>query len=96
MAQASVRGANGINLFVTPVEPADPMDLMSCTNIDLSVERAILPRRGLGRPESWSGLIYTANGSLFANEFGASVLDGSISSMCASGGLFRTSPVVTA
>jgi hypothetical protein len=50
----------------------------------------------LGRPESWSGLIYTANGSLFANEFGASVLDGSISSMCASGGLFRTSPVVTA
>jgi hypothetical protein len=91
----SVRGANGLNLYLTATEPGDVGDLVSCQNIDLSVRRAVMPRLGLGRPSSWQGLIYTSAGDLFANEFGAN-LTGSIVSMCAAGGLLATPPSVAA
>ena len=89
----SVRGANGINLYVTASEPSDVADLVSCQNIDLSVRRAVLPRLGLGRPSAWSGLVNTDNGKVNANEFG-STLGGGIQSMCAAGGLFVDAPSV--
>lgn len=92
----SVRGANGLNLYVTASEPSDAADLVSCQNIDLSVRRAVLPRLGLGRPSGWVGLIYTDAGNLYANEFGAATLTGSIVSMCAAGGLFVDPPSVAA
>lgn len=89
----SVRGANGLNLFVISSEPADPADLVSCQNIDLSVERAILPRRGLGRPDSWSGLVFCDSGDLFKDEFGVN-LTGGIASFCAATSIFRSGPTV--
>lgn len=95
-SMVSVRGANGVNLYVTATEPGDAADLVSCQNIDLSVRRAVLPRLGLGRPSGWIGLIQTDNGDVYANEFGASTLTGTIISMCASAGLFGTPPTVAA
>lgn len=93
---ASVRGANGINLYVTATEPGDVADLISCQNIDLGVRRAVLPRLGLGRPSGWLGLIQTDNGDVYADQFGDSALTGTIISMCASAGLFGTPPTVAA
>lgn len=92
----SVRGANGINLYVTASEPSDAADLVSCQNIDLSVRRAVLPRLGLGRPSGWVGLVNTDNGKIHSNEFGSAALGGAIISMCAAGGLFADPPSVTA
>jgi hypothetical protein len=92
----SVRGANGINLYVASTEPGDVADLVSCQNIDLGVRRAVLPRLGLGRPSAWKGLVCCNSGDIFANEMDAAQLSGSILSMCAAGGLFSDSPSVTA
>lgn len=92
----SVRGANGVNLYVTATEPSDPADLVSCQNIDLSVRRGVLPRLGLGRPSGWAGLIFTDGGNLYANEFGAGTLSGNIVSMVASAALFTDPPTVAA
>lgn len=91
-----VRGANGLNLYLTATEPGDVADLISCQNIDLGVRRAVLPRLGLGRPSGWSGLVNTDNGKLHSNEFGAGTLGGAIISMCAAGGIFVDPPSVTA
>lgn len=61
-----VRGANGLNMMVHSASPADPNDLSTCRNIDLSVERCIQPRRGLLRMTSWPGLLYDeATGKLY-------------------------------
>ncbi len=74
-----VRGANGLNLLVNPSEPGDYADLASCQNIDMSLERAVMPRRGLARVTVWNGLSYDTNGDLRTGEvimpaFGRSVL----------------------
>lgn len=93
----SVRGANGLNLYPTVTEPGDVADLyLPSQNIDLGVRRCVLPRLGLGRPSGWVGLIQTSNGDLHANEFGTSVLTGSIIAMCMAGGLFVDPPSVAA
>lgn len=91
----SVRGANGINLYVTASEPSDASDLVSCQNIDLSVRRAVLPRLGLGRPSAWVGLVNTDAGKVYSNDVGSGITGG-ILSMCAAGGLFVDPPSVTA
>lgn len=74
-----VRGANGLNLLVNPSEPADYADLVSCQNIDMSLERAVMPRRGLARVTVWNGITFDTNGDLRTAElvmpsFGRSVL----------------------
>jgi hypothetical protein len=74
-----VRGANGLNLFVNPSEPTDYADLVSCQNIDMSLERAVMPRRGLARVTVWNGVTFDSNGDLRTGEtvmpaFGRQVL----------------------
>jgi hypothetical protein len=74
-----VRGANGMNLLVNPSEPADYADLRSCQNIDMSLERAVMPRRGLARVTVWNGVTFDSNGDLRTGEtvmpaFGRQVL----------------------
>lgn len=62
-----VRGANGINLLVHSTgsdDPANIADLQSGSNIDLSLERAVMPRRGLARVTVWNGLTFDSNGDL--------------------------------
>jgi hypothetical protein len=77
----SVRGAAGLNLMVHSAEfnPADPAQnafVQSCRNVDLSIERAVMPRRGFLRATSWAGLLYDeATGDLFS---GISSLTGPI------------------
>jgi hypothetical protein len=66
-------------LLVNPSEPGDYADLVSSQNIDLSQERAIMPRRGLARVTVWNGLSYDANGDIRTGEtvmpaFGRAVL----------------------
>jgi hypothetical protein len=63
-----VRGANGLNLLLAPAEPADLADLVSCQNIDLSIERGVMPRRGLARVTVWNGVTFDSNGDLRTGE----------------------------
>lgn len=74
-----VRGVGGMNLLVNPSEPADYADLVSSQNIDMSLERAVMPRRGLARVTSWNGISYDSNGDIRTGEtvmpaFGRAVL----------------------
>jgi hypothetical protein len=69
MAETSIpiRGATGINLLLHSAAIDDQYkfrDLESCQNIDVTVEGAVLPRRGLGRVTTWNGLTFDANGDL--------------------------------
>ena len=59
-----VRGAKGLNLLVHPAEPVDYADLQDCQNVDLSIENAVMPRRGLARVTTWNGLTFDSNGDL--------------------------------
>lgn len=74
-----VRGANGLNLLVSPSDPGDYGDLMSCQNVDLSMEKGVQPRRGLARVTVWNGLTFDSNGDLRTGEpvmpaFGRSIV----------------------
>lgn len=74
-----VRGANGLNLLVNPSEPGDYADLTGCQNIDMSLERSVMPRRGLARVTVWNGVTFDSNGDIRSAEtvmpaFGRAVL----------------------
>lgn len=92
MPTISVRGANGINLFVNPSDPVDVSDLASCRNVDLSVEHSVQPRRGLLRLDSWPGLEYCeTDGNLYT---GISGLTGPISWLFPAPSLWAVKPTV--
>ncbi len=65
MPTTSVRGANGLNLFLHPAEPGDPADLIDVSNATLEFERAVMPRRGVLRAGTWPGLLYSSTGGLY-------------------------------
>lgn len=72
-----VRGANGLNLYRHSASIEDILsfrDLQSCQNIDLSIEGAVLPRRGLARVTTWNGLTLDVNGDLRTGEVALSTL----------------------
>lgn len=78
----TVRGAKGLDLAQHAAEfdvsdPDQAAYLASCRNIDLTIERAIIPRRGLQRATAWPGLLYDeATGNLYT---GISGLTGPLS-----------------
>lgn len=71
MMLVRVRGAKGLNLAVHSTEfnsgdPDQAAFLVSCRNIDLSMEKAVQPRMGQQRATSWPGLLYDeGTGDLF-------------------------------
>jgi len=97
MMLVRVRGAKGLNLAVhaTEFDSRDPDQaafLMSCRNIDLTMERAVQPRLGQQRATTWAGLLYDeATGSLFT---GIASLTGPITVLFPDPAVFAPKPGV--
>lgn len=90
-----VRGANGLNLLVHSAGVEDIMafrDLQSCQNIDLSVERAVMPRKGLARVVTWNGLTLDTNGDLRTGETSLTTFGRNIVSLIANIGSITPPP----